>query len=402
VPLIASRLNRVQRSASSIQTQRARTLKAEGRNVIALSSGEPDFDTPDNVKKAAIAAIERGETKYTNADGTDELKQAIRAKFKRENGLDYGIDQITVGAGAKQILFNAFMATLEPGDEVIIPAPYWTSYPDIAKLAEGVPVFVACPQNNGYRLRAEDLEAAITPKTKWLVLNSPNNPSGAAYSRADMTALTDVLLRHPHVHVLTDDIYEHIVYDDFEFVTPAQVEPKLLDRTLTVNGCSKAYAMTGWRIGYASGPAELIKAMLKVQNQTTSNPNSIAQAAAVEALNGTQAFIKPRAAAFEARRDVLVDRLNRIDGIACHKPEGAFYVYPSCAGIIGRRTPQGKVIKTDEDFVMHLLDAEGVIVVHGAAYGMSPNFRISFACSMQELEDACARIARACAALARQ
>jgi aspartate aminotransferase len=399
VPLIASRLSRVQRSASSIQTQRARELKAEGRNVIALSSGEPDFDTPDNVKRAAIAAIERGETKYTNTDGTNELKQAIRAKFKRENGLDYAMDQITVGAGAKQILFNAFAATLEPGEEVIIPAPYWTSYPDIVKMAEGVPVFVQCPQNNGYRMRAEDLEAAITPKTKWLVLNSPNNPSGAAYSRQDMKALTQVLLRHPHIHVITDDIYEHIVYDDFEFVTPAQVEPKLFERTLTVNGCSKSYAMTGWRIGFAGGPAELIKAMLKVQTQTTSNPNSIAQAAAVEALNGTQEFIKPRADAFKARRDFLVDRLNKIDGITCHKPEGAFYVYPNCAGLLGRKTPQGKAIKTDEDVVMYFLEAEGVAVVHGAAYGMSPNFRISFACSMEELEDACDRIERACEAL---
>jgi aspartate aminotransferase len=401
VPLIASRLNRVQRSASSIQTQRARELKAEGRDVIALSSGEPDFDTPDNVKRAAIQAIERGDTKYTNTDGTNELKQAIRAKFKRENGLDYGMDQITVGAGAKQVLYNAFLATLEPGEEVIIPAPYWVSYPDIVKMAEGVPVFVPCPQNNGYRMRAEDLEAAITPKTKWLLLNSPNNPSGAAYSRADMKALTDVLLRHPHVHVLTDDIYEHIIYDDFEFVTPAQVEPRLFDRTLTVNGCSKAYAMTGWRIGFAGGPAELIKAMLKVQTQTTSNPNSIAQAAAVEALNGTQEFVAPRAAAFKERRDFLVDRLNKIGGIVCHRPEGAFYVYPNCAGILGRRTRQGKVIKTDEDFAMYLLEAEGVAVVHGAAYGMSPNFRISFACSMAELEDACERIDRACAALQR-
>ena len=399
MPLIASRLSRVQRSASSIQTQRARELRAEGRNVIALSSGEPDFDTPDNVKRAAIAAIERGETKYTNTDGTNELKQAIRAKFKRENALDYAIDQITVGAGAKQILFNAFAATLEPGEEVIIPAPYWTSYPDIVKMADGVPVFVKCPQNNGYRMRAEDLEAAITPKTKWLVLNSPNNPSGAAYSRQDMKALTDVLLRHPHVHVITDDIYEHIVYDDFEFVTPAQVEPKLFERTLTVNGCSKSYAMTGWRIGFAGGPPELIKAMLKVQTQTTSNPNSIAQAAAVEALNGTQEFIKPRADAFKARRDFLVERLNKIDGITCHKPEGAFYVYPNCAGLLGRKTPQGKVIKTDEDVVMYFLEAEGVAVVHGAAYGVSPNFRISFACSMEELEDACDRIERACKAL---
>jgi aspartate aminotransferase len=309
------------------------------------------------------------------------------------------MDEIIVSAGAKQVLYNALMATLEPGEEVIIPAPYWVSYPDIVNLADGVPVFVTCPQNNGYRMRPEDLEAAITPKTKWLVLNAPSNPTGAAYGRADMKALTDVLMRHPHVHLLSDDIYEHIVYDDFEFVTPAQIEPGLRHRTLTVNGCSKAYAMTGWRIGFAGGPAPLIKAMTNLQSQSTSNPNSIAQAAATAALNGTQAFIAPRALAFKERRDMLIDRLNKIDGITCHRPEGAFYVYPSCAGILGRRTKQGREIETDEDFAMYLLEAEGVAVVHGAAYGMSPHFRISFATSMAELEEACTRIARACAAL---
>jgi aspartate aminotransferase len=399
VPLIASRLDRIKPSPSATQSQRARELKAAGRNVIALSSGEPDFDTPDNVKRAAIAAIERGETKYTDVDGTPELKRAVALKFKRENGLDYKPSEVTVSAGAKQIIYNALMATLEPGEEVIVPAPYWVSYPDIALMAEGVPVFVSCPQNNGFRLRPEDLEAAITPKTKWLILNAPSNPTGASYGRADLKALAEVLLRHPHVHVLSDDIYEHIVYDGFEFATIAAVEPKLRDRVLTVNGCSKAYAMTGWRLGFAGGPEKLIKAMAKVQGQTTSNPNSIAQAAAVEALTGTQDFIAPRAAAFMARRDMLVERLNRIDGIACHKPEGAFYVYPSCAGLLGKKTPDGKTIATDEDFSRYLLETEELAVVHGAAYGMSPYFRISFATSMAELEEACDRIERACSKL---
>ncbi|HZS83603.1 MAG TPA: pyridoxal phosphate-dependent aminotransferase [Stellaceae bacterium] len=399
MPLIASRLNRVKPSPSAAQSQRAREMKAAGADVIALSSGEPDFDTPENVKRAAIAAIQGGQTKYTNVDGTPELKRAVAAKFKRENGLDYKPSQITVAAGAKQIIYNALMASLEPGEEVIIPAPYWVSYPDIALIAEGVPVFVPCPQNNGFRLRPEDLEAAITPKTKWLILNAPSNPTGAAYSAADLEALAQVLLRHPQVHVLSDDIYEHIVYDGFRFATMAKVEPKLFERCLTVNGCSKAYAMTGWRLGFAGGPEALIKAMAKVQGQSTSNPNSIAQAAAVEALTGTQEFIAPRAAAFRERRDMLVERLNRIEGISCHRPEGAFYVYPSCAGLIGRTTPEGKVIRTDEDFAAYLLEAEKVAVVHGAAYGMSPYFRISFAASMAELEEAVTRIERACARL---
>jgi aspartate aminotransferase len=396
---LASRLDRFQPSASAAASQRARELKAAGRDIIALTSGEPDFDTPDNVKQAAIRAMARGETKYTTTDGTIELKRAIQAKFKRENGLDYAIDQITVANGAKQVLFNAMMATVEPGDEVIIPTPCWVSYPDLALLAEGVPVPVRCPQNNGYKLMPDALEAAITARTRWLVLNAPNNPSGAAYGRAEMKALTDVLLRHPHVGIMTDDMYEHLVYDGHEFCTPAQVEPRLYDRTLTVNGVSKTYAMTGWRIGYAGGPKHLIKAMAKMQGQATSNPCSISQAAAIEALTGPQEGVRERAEQFRLRRDRVVELLNRVPGIVCPKPEGAFYVFPSCAGVIGKRTPQGKVIGTDEDFVHYLLDAEGVAVVHGAAYGMSPFFRISFATSMEKLEEACTRIGRACAAL---
>jgi len=396
---LASRLDRFKPSASAAASQRARELKAAGRDIIALTSGEPDFDTPENVKQAAQRAMARGETKYTTTDGTIELKRAIQAKFKRENGLDYATDQITVANGAKQILFNAMMATLEPGDEVIVPTPCWVSYPDLALVAEGTPVPVRCPQNNGYKLMPEALEAAITPRTRWLVLNAPNNPSGAAYGRAEMKALTDVLLRHPHVGVMTDDMYEHLLYDGHEFCTPAQVEPRLYDRTLTVNGVSKSYAMTGWRIGYAGGPKHLIKAMAKMQGQATSNPSSISQAAAIEALNGPQEGVRERAEQFRIRRDRVVELLNKVPGIVCPKPEGAFYVFPSCAGVIGKRTPQGKVIETDEDFVRYLLDAEGVAVVHGAAYGMSPFFRISFATSMEKLEEACKRIHQACTAL---
>ncbi|MSO89852.1 MAG: pyridoxal phosphate-dependent aminotransferase, partial [Rhodospirillaceae bacterium] len=327
------------------------------------------------------------------------LKQAICAKFKRENGLDYKPNQITVGTGGKQVLYNALVATLDPGDEVIIPAPYWVSYPDMTLLAEGTPVFVTCPQNNGFKLRAEDLEAAITPRTKWLILNSPSNPTGAAYTRAELKALTDVLTRHKHVWVMTDDMYEHLVYDGFAFATPAQVEPGLYDRTLTVNGVSKAYAMTGWRIGYAAGPVELIKAMAVVQSQSTSNPSSISQAAAVEALSGPQTFIAERNAVFKERRDLVVDMLNRAKGLQCPKPEGAFYVYPSCAGAIGKKTPDGKVIKTDTDFVTYLLESVGVAVVQGEAFGLSPYFRISYATSTAALKEACGRIQRACEAL---
>jgi aspartate aminotransferase len=397
--LLAQRLARVKPSPTLAVTAKTIELKAAGRDIIGLGAGEPDFDTPDNIKEAAIAAIRKGDTKYTVVDGTMALKQAICAKFKRENGLDYKPNQVTVGTGGKQVLYNAFMATLSPGDEVIIPAPYWVSYPDMVLLADGEPVFVPCSQNNGFKLRAEDLEAAITPKTKWLLLNSPSNPTGAAYTRAELKALTDVLMKHPHVWVLTDDMYEHLVYDGFEFATPAQVEPKLYDRTLTLNGVSKAYCMTGWRIGYAAGPVELIKAMAAVQSQSTSNPSSISQAAAVAALNGPQDFIPKHNEAFKQRRDLVVDMLNKAKGIHCLKPEGAFYVYPSCAGTIGRKTPQGKVIKTDEDFVTYLLEAEGVAVVQGSAFGLAPYFRISYATSTELLKDACARIQRACAAL---
>jgi aspartate aminotransferase len=396
---LASRLARIKPSATIAVTSKARELKAAGRDVIGLGAGEPDFDTPDNVKQAAIKAIQSGDTKYTAVDGTPALKAAISAKFRRENGLDYKPEQISVGTGGKQVLYNALMATLEPGDEVIIPAPYWVSYPDMVLLAEGTPVSVPCPQNNGFKLLPEDLAAAITPKTKWLILNSPSNPTGAAYTRAEMKALTDILVKHPHVWVMTDDMYEHLVYDGFEFTTPAQVEPKLYDRTLTVNGVSKAYCMTGWRIGYAGGPAALIKAMATVQSQSTSNPSSISQAAAVEALNGTQHFIAEHNAVFKERRDMVVDMLNKAPGITCHRPEGAFYVYPSCAGTIGKKTPQGKVIETDDDFVTYILEAEGVAAVQGSAFGLSPFFRISYATSTEALREACTRIQRACKAL---
>ena len=397
--ILASRLDRIKPSPTIAVTQKARELKAAGRDVIGLGAGEPDFDTPDHIKEAAIAAIRAGDTKYTAVDGTPALKQAISAKFKRENGLDYTPDQITVGTGGKQVIYNALMATLDPGNEVIIPAPYWVSYPDIALLAEGKPVFVPCGQNNRFKLRAEDLEAAITPKTKWVILNSPSNPTGAAYSHAEMKALTDVLVRYPNVWVLSDDMYEHVLYDGFEFATPAQVEPRLLDRTLTVNGVSKAYCMTGWRIGYAGGPASLIKAIAKVQSQSTTNPSSISQAAAVAALNGPQDFIPQHNAIFKERRDLVVAMLNEAAGLHCHTPEGAFYVYPSCAGTIGRKTPQGKVIASDDDFVTYLLEAEGVAAVQGSAFGMSPFFRISYATSTEALREACKRIQRACAAL---
>ncbi|MCH7958216.1 MAG: pyridoxal phosphate-dependent aminotransferase, partial [Proteobacteria bacterium] len=362
-------------------------------------AGEPDFDTPAHIIEAAKAAMDRGETRYTPVAGTPELRQAICDKFKRENGLDYTPDQITVGCGGKQIIFNAFMATLDAGDEVIIPAPYWVSYPDIALLAEGKPVVVPCPVEGGFRMRPEDLERAITPKTKWLILNSPSNPSGAAYTAAETKALTDVLMKHPHVWVLTDDIYEHIVYDGFTFVTPAQVEPGLMDRTLTLNGVSKAYCMTGWRVGYAGGPVDLIKAMNKVQSQSTTHTSSISQAAAVAALNGPTDFLARNASIFEERRDLVVGMLNQAKGLSCPTPEGAFYVYPSCAGAIGGTTPDGKTIATDDDFVSHLLDGEGVAVVQGAAFGLSPHFRVSYATSTEVLEEACARIQRFCAAL---
>jgi len=397
--ILAKRLSRIKPSPTIAVTQKARELKAAGRDVISLGAGEPDFDTPDHIKQAATDAIARGETKYTAVDGIPELKQAISDKFKRDNGLDYAPNQITVGTGGKQILYNALMATLDDGDEVIIPAPYWVSYPDMVLLAGGEPVFVTCPQNNGFKLRPEDLEAAITPKTKWLILNSPSNPTGAAYTAEDMKALTDVLKRHPHVWVMTDDMYEKLVYDGFTFCTPAEVEPEIYDRTLTINGVSKAYAMTGWRIGFAGGPEALIKAMAKVQSQSTSNPSSISQWAAVEALSGTHHFIPKNNEVFKARRDLVVSKLNQCPGLHCPTPEGAFYVYPSCAGTIGKKTPDGKTIETDEDFVTYLLESEGVAAVHGAAFGQSPHFRISYATSTELLEEACNRIKRACEAL---
>ena len=397
--LLAKRLQRVKPSPTIAVSNKARELKAAGRDVIGLGAGEPDFDTPDPIKDAAIDAIRRGETKYTAVDGIPELKKAIVEKFKRENGLDYGTDEVTVGTGGKQILYNAFMATLDPGDEVIIPAPYWVSYPDMALLAEGEPVFVDCGEENGFRLKPEDLEKAITPKTKWLILNSPSNPTGSLYSAEELQALAEVLRRHAHVHVLTDDMYEHLVYDGNTFTTIAQVAPDLKDRTLTVNGVSKAFAMTGWRIGYAGGPAALIKAMAKVQSQSTSNPTSVSQWAAVSALTGSTDFLEERNKVFRDRRDLVVSMLNQASGITCRTPEGAFYVYPSCAGCIGRKTPDGKVIETDEDFATYLLEAEGVAVVFGSAFGLSPYFRISYATSTEALEEACQRIQRACGAL---
>jgi aspartate aminotransferase len=389
---ISDTLARVKPSATIAVTQKARDLKSKGRDVISLSVGEPDFDTPDNVKEAAIAAIRRGETKYTPVPGIVPLREAIAKKFKRENGLDYKPTQTIVGTGGKQILFNAFLATCNPGDEVVIPAPFWVSYPDMVLIAGGTPVIVQTTLEKNFKLQAEDLERAITPKTKWVLLNSPSNPSGAAYSRAEMKALTDVILRHPDVWVLTDDIYEHLVYGDFEFCTPAQVEPGLMDRTLTMNGVSKSYAMTGWRIGYAAGPDRLIKAMDMLQGQQTSGACSIAQWASVEALDGPQDFIPKSRKVFEGRRDLVVSMLNQARGLKCPVPEGAFYVYPSCAELIGKTAPSGKVIETDEDFVTELLEAEGVAAVHGSAFGTGPNFRISYATSNELLEKACAKI----------
>ena len=397
--IIAQRMAAIKPSPTIAVSNLARELQAAGRDVIALGAGEPDFDTPDNVKAAAIGAIDAGQTKYTAVDGTPQLKAAIVGKFARENGLTYRADQISVGAGGKQIIYNALMATLDPGDEVIIPAPYWVSYPDMTLLAGGTPVIVRCPEQTGFKLQPDDLKAAITPRTKWLILNSPNNPTGAAYTAEELRGLTDVLLRHDHVWLLSDDIYEHLVFDDFRFVTAAALEPRLKDRCLTINGVSKAYAMTGWRIGYAGGPTELIKAMAKIQSQSTTNPCSISQAAAVEALNGPQDFIPERAMVFKQRRDLVVEMLNQAPGIRCHRPEGAFYVYPSCAGVIGRRTPDRVELRDSEGFARYLLEREGVAVVHGAAFGLDPYLRISYATATELLEEACARIIRACEAL---
>ncbi|HUR43370.1 MAG TPA: pyridoxal phosphate-dependent aminotransferase [Aestuariivirga sp.] len=393
---ISDALNRIQPSATIAISNKAMALKAEGRDIIGLAAGEPDFDTPDNIKDAAIAAIRSGKTKYTQVDGIAELKTAICAKFKRENALDYKTSQVSVGSGGKQVLFNALMATVNPGDEVIIPAPYWVSYPDIVMLAGGTPVLVDCTLEHGFKLQGAALERAITPKTKWLILNSPSNPSGAAYSRSQLKAITDVLVKHPQVWVLTDDMYEHLVYDDFKFTTPAQIEPQLYDRTLTMNGVSKAYCMTGWRIGYGAGPENLIKAMSKLQSQSTSNPSSISQWAAVEALNGPQDFIAANNIVFKERRDLVVSMLNQARGLSCPTPEGAFYVYPSCAGVIGKTAPLGNPIRNDEDFVTELLAAEGVAAVHGGAFGLSPFFRISYATGTDVLEEACKRIQRFC------
>jgi len=393
---LSDSLSRIKPSATIAATQKARDLKAAGVDVIGLGAGEPDFDTPDNIKEAAIAAIRRGETKYTAVDGIPELKAAIAAKFKRENGLDYKPAQCFVAPGGKPIIYNAMMATLNPGDEVIIPAPYWVSYPDIVLLAGGTPVFAEAGMATGFKLQPEALEKAITPKTKWLIFNSPSNPTGAAYTWDELKKLTDVLVRHPHVWVLTDDMYEHLTYDGFKFATPAEVEPKLYDRTLTMNGVSKAYSMTGWRIGYCAGPIELIKAMTTIQSQSTSNPTSISQWAAVEALNGPQDFIAERAQSFKERRDLVVSMLNQAKGIKCPTPEGAFYVYPSCEGCLGKTTPAGKLIETDKDFVEALLEEEGVAVVHGEAFGLAPFFRISYATSTENLVKACERIQRFC------
>jgi aspartate aminotransferase len=396
---LADSLKRIKPSATIAVTDKARALKAVGRNVIGLGAGEPDFDTPDNIKRAAIKAIERGESKYTNVDGIAELKAAIARKFKRENALDYKPAQISVGAGGKQVLFNALMATLNPGDEVIIPAPYWVSYWDIVTLCGATPVAVETKIEHGFKMKPEALERAITPQTKWLIFNSPSNPTGAAYSGAEVKAITEVLLKHPQVWILSDDMYEHLVYDDFEFCSPAQVEPALYERTLTLNGVSKAYCMTGWRIGYAGAPEFLIKAMATLQSQSTTNPNAIAQWAAVEALEGPQDFIAEHNRVFKERRDLCVSMLNQAKGLNCPKPDGAFYVYPTCAGTIAKTAPSGRKINSDEDFVTELLEQEGVAVVQGTAFGLGPAFRISYATKTEDLEEACGRIQRFCASL---
>lgn len=396
---IADRLSHIKPSATIAVSQKARNLKALGRDVIALSAGEPDFDTPDNIKNAALEAIRRGETKYTPISGIPELRQAIATKFKRENNLTYQPEQIIVSTGGKQILFNALMATLNKGDEVIIPSPYWVSYPEMVTLNDGTPVFVETKAEFSYKLQPQELEAAITPRTKWFIFNSPSNPSGAAYTHDELKKLTDILVKYPHVYILSDDIYEHLTYEGFAFVTPAEVEPKLYERTLTMNGVSKAYAMTGWRIGYAGGPRELIKAMDTIQGQQTSGTSSISQWAAVEALNGPQDFITQNKSIFQTRRDLVVSMLNKAPGIHCPIPEGAFYVYPSCAELIGKKTPEGKVITNDEDFVIALLEAESIAVVHGSAFGLGPAFRISYATSEELLAEACSRIQRFCNSL---
>ena len=396
---LAQRLSLIKPSPTMAITAMAAELKAAGKDVIGLGAGEPDFDTPDGIKAAGMQAIVAGETKYTRVDGMPALKQAIVRKFARENGLDYAPEQISVGSGAKHVLYNALMAGLDPGDEVIVPAPYWVSYPDMVRLAEGTPVIVPAGAADGFKLRPEALAAAITPRTRWLMFNSPSNPTGAAYARDEIAAIAAVLLDHPHVGVLSDDIYEHLVYDGFEFHTVAAVEPRLHARTLTINGVSKAYAMTGWRIGFAGGPRELIAGMAKIQSQSTSNPTSISQHAAIAALDGPQDAIPERRAVFQERRDLVVRLLNEVEGIECAIPEGAFYVYPRCAGMIGRKTPEGETLESDEDVARYLLEAEGVAVVQGAAFGLEPHFRISYATSTEALAEACLRIQRAAGAL---
>jgi aspartate aminotransferase len=394
---LADRLSRIKPSATIAVTDKARALKAAGRNVIGLGAGEPDFDTPENVKEAAVKAIRDGKaSKYTAVDGIAELKAAVARKFERENGLAYKPSQIIVSTGGKQVLYNALVATINPGDEVIIPAPYWVSYPEMVLLAGGEPVAVPTTMESGFKMKPEALEKAITPKTKWIIFNSPSNPTGAAYTRAELKAVTDVLVRHPHVHVMADDMYEHLVYDDFTFYSPAQLEPQLYGRTLTVNGVSKAYCMTGWRIGFAGGPEPLIKAMAMIQSQSTSNPTAVAQWAAVEALDGPKDFIPKHNRIFKERRDLCVSMLNQANGIRCPKPEGAFYVYPSCSGTMGKVAPTGKKLATDEDFVTELLEAEGVAVVQGTPFGHGPAFRISYATATTALEEACSRIQRFC------
>ena len=397
--ILASRLNRIQPSPTIAMSIKARELKAEGKDIIELAAGEPDFPTPSHIIEAAEEAMSRGETKYTDPDGTPALKQAVCDKFKRDNNLEYVTSQVTIGTGGKQVLYNALMATLNEGDEVIIPAPYWVSYPDMVLLAEGTPKIVECPLDKNFILQPEDLERAITPKTKWIILNSPSNPTGSGYTWDDMKKITDVLIRHPKIWVMTDDMYEHLVYDDFKFCTPAEVEPELYSRTLTVNGMSKAFCMTGWRIGYAAGPENLITAIRKIQSQSPSNPSSISQAASVAALNGPMDFLAKNNEVFKQRRDLVCSMLNQASGITCPTPDGAFYVYPSCAGLIGKKTPDGKVLKSDEDVVTYFLETEGIAAVHGAAFGLSPHFRISYATSTEALEDACQRIQRACTAL---
>jgi len=393
--IISNNLNKIKPSPTIAVTQKARELKAAGKDVIGLGAGEPDFDTPDNIKEAAIKAIRDGDTKYTAVDGTPVLKKAIVDKFKRENNLDYDFDQITVGAGGKHVIYNAMMATLNEGDEVIVPAPYWVSYPDMVLLAGGTPIILECDEKQGFKLSPSELDKAITPKTKWIILNSPSNPTGACYSESDILELSKILIKHSHVYILSDDIYEHVVYENFKFFTIAQIK-ELKGRVLTMNGVSKAYSMTGWRIGYAAGPKDIIKAIAKIQSQSTTNPSSISQAAAVEALNGKQDFIKERAKSFQERRDFVVSSLNQIEGIECLNPDGAFYVFPSCKALIGKKDPNGNVINNDTDFVKSLLEHSGIAVVQGSAFGLEGFFRISYATSMENLKKALEKIKNFC------